>query len=193
MSKPTHIIRFIANEDNRIHIGQLVDTSRDIGLDSVEGKEIKAYKINGTIFSGEVTKQVYTVKQLLSPVSMEDCNYIRCLGLNYRDHAKVRRLLILQPAQSNTTTGRWLRPPQSAHSFHQASNRPRRPLPSRNSRSQGGAGWHIRLRGRAVSRDWQDWARHPRRQGSRLRVGLYMQQRCVRPDDADVDHTMVVQ
>ncbi|ETN41317.1 uncharacterized protein HMPREF1541_03252 [Cyphellophora europaea CBS 101466] len=88
MSKPTHIVRFIAAEDNRIHIGQLVDTSRDVGLDSLEGKEIKAYLINGTIFAGEVTKQVYTVKQLLSPVSMEDCNYIRCLGLNYMDHAK---------------------------------------------------------------------------------------------------------
>jgi 2-keto-4-pentenoate hydratase/2-oxohepta-3-ene-1,7-dioic acid hydratase in catechol pathway len=88
MSKPTHIIRFVANEDSRIHIGQLVDTSRDVGLDSLEGKEIKAYLINGTIFSGEITQQVYTVKQLLSPVSVEDCNYIRCLGLNYMDHAK---------------------------------------------------------------------------------------------------------
>lgn len=88
MSKPTHIIRFVAVEDSRIHIGQLVDTSRDVGLDSVEGKDIKAYKINGTIFSGEITQQIYTVKQLLSPVSVEDCNYIRCLGLNYMDHAK---------------------------------------------------------------------------------------------------------
>ncbi|EXJ95773.1 hypothetical protein A1O1_00897 [Capronia coronata CBS 617.96] len=88
MSKATHIIRFIANEDNRIHLGQLVDTSRDVGLDSLEGKEIKAYLINGTIFTPEVTKLVYTVKQLLSPVSMADCNYIRCLGLNYMDHAK---------------------------------------------------------------------------------------------------------
>jgi hypothetical protein len=89
MPTATHIIRFIANEDNRIHIGQLVDTSRDIGLDSVEGKEIRAYLINGTIFAGEVTNKVYTVKQLLSPVSMEDCNFIRCLGLNYMDHAEV--------------------------------------------------------------------------------------------------------
>ena len=92
MSKPTHIVRFIANEDNRIHIGQLVDTSRDVGLDSLEGKEIKAYLINGSIFSGEVTKEVYTVKQLLSPVSIEECNYIRCLGLNYQDHAKASPL-----------------------------------------------------------------------------------------------------
>ena len=89
MPSTTHIIRFVANEDHRVHIGQLVDTSRDIGLDSVEGKEIKAYLINGTIFDGEITDKVYTVKQLLSPVSMEDCNFIRCLGLNYMDHAKV--------------------------------------------------------------------------------------------------------
>ncbi len=89
MPAATHIIRFVATEDHRTHVGQLVDTKRDIGLDSVEGKEIKAYLINGSIFNGEVTDKVYTVKQLLSPVSMEDCNFIRCLGLNYMDHAKV--------------------------------------------------------------------------------------------------------
>lgn len=89
MAKATHIIRFVANEDNRIHLGQLVDTSRDVGLDSLEGRKIEAYLINGSIFQPEVTKHVYTVKQLLSPVSMEECNYIRCLGLNYKDHANV--------------------------------------------------------------------------------------------------------
>lgn len=89
MPAATHIVRFVANEDSRIHIGQLVDTSRDVGLDSIEGRKIEAYLINGTIFDGEVTDKVYTVKHLLSPVSVEDCNYIRCLGLNYKDHAKV--------------------------------------------------------------------------------------------------------
>ncbi|KIW61309.1 hypothetical protein PV05_01447 [Exophiala xenobiotica] len=87
MTKATHIIRFIANEDNRIHLGQLVDTSRDVGLDTFDGKKVEAYLINGSIFAPEVTSVVYTVKQLLSPVSTEDCNYIRCLGLNYKDHA----------------------------------------------------------------------------------------------------------
>ena len=90
MAAPTHIIRFIAEEDNRVHLGQPTDTSRDLGLDSVNGTKIQAHLINGSIFNGEVTDQVYTVKQLLSPVSQEDCNYIRCLGLNYSDHAKVR-------------------------------------------------------------------------------------------------------
>lgn len=85
----THLVRFIAVEDGRTHIGQLVDTSRDVGLDSFNGTKIEAYLINGSIFDGEVTDQILTVKQILSPVSMEDCNYIRCLGLNYMDHARV--------------------------------------------------------------------------------------------------------
>lgn len=60
----THLVRFIAVEDNQIHLGQLVDTSRDIGLDSVNGVEIKAYLIVGDLYSGKITSHVYTVKQV---------------------------------------------------------------------------------------------------------------------------------
>ncbi|KAL4911124.1 hypothetical protein BDW74DRAFT_172578 [Aspergillus multicolor] len=96
----THLIRFVAEEDNKVHLGQLVDTTRDVGQDSLNGMPIAAYLINGTVFDGEVTKAVMHVKQvapfqhtsqtsaLLSPVSREECNFIRCLGLNYVDHAK---------------------------------------------------------------------------------------------------------
>ena len=95
MSSPTHIIRFIAEEDFRVHLGQLVDINRDVGLDSFDGTKIQAFLINGTIFDGKVTDQIFTVKQLLSPISTEDCNYIRCLGLNYKAHAKVESWQIL--------------------------------------------------------------------------------------------------
>ncbi|KAK5101053.1 hypothetical protein LTS08_004659 [Lithohypha guttulata] len=96
MSQATHIIRFLAQEDNRIHLGQLVDPTRNVGLDSYDGKEIKAYLINGSLHNPEVTKHVYTVKTLLSPVSKEDCNYIRCLGLNYKDHAAEAKMALPQ-------------------------------------------------------------------------------------------------
>ncbi|KAI4134266.1 MAG: hypothetical protein LQ347_001672 [Umbilicaria vellea] len=86
----THLIRFVAEEDSQPHIGQLVDTSADVGLDTFEGKPVRAYEIVGTIFDGEVTKTILTVKYLLSPVERETCNYIRCLGLNYKDHAEVK-------------------------------------------------------------------------------------------------------
>ena len=60
----THLIRFIANEDNQIHLGQLLDTARDVGLDTYEGKEVKAYLINGSIFDGVITDTVLTVKSV---------------------------------------------------------------------------------------------------------------------------------
>ncbi|KAL2800156.1 hypothetical protein BJX66DRAFT_350924 [Aspergillus keveii] len=88
----THLVRFVAVEDNQVHLGQLVDTTRDVGRDSVEGLEIAVYVIDGTIFDGRVTDQVLHVKSLLSPVSREECSYIRCLGLNYTDHAKEANL-----------------------------------------------------------------------------------------------------
>ncbi|KAJ2996956.1 hypothetical protein NUW58_g808 [Xylaria curta] len=101
MGNWTHLIRFIAKEDQQVHLGQVVDTSRDVGKDSVDGVEIKAYLVRGSIFDGKIIPGVvYTVEraidmrtnenriQLLSPISPAECNYIRCLGLNYKDHAQ---------------------------------------------------------------------------------------------------------
>lgn len=61
----THLVRFVAVEDGATHIGQLVDTSGDVGLHSVEGKPIKAYRINGTIYNGQVTGQQLTVQKVV--------------------------------------------------------------------------------------------------------------------------------
>ncbi|PYI05430.1 fumarylacetoacetate hydrolase [Aspergillus sclerotiicarbonarius CBS 121057] len=92
MSAWTHLVRFVAVEDEQIHLGQLIDPARDVGRDLVDGKEVAVYLLDGTIFDGRVTKEVLHVKQLLSPVSKENCNYIRCLGLNYLDHAREANL-----------------------------------------------------------------------------------------------------
>jgi hypothetical protein len=60
----THLIRFVAEEDNQPHLGQLVDPGRDVGVDSYEGRTIKAYLILGTIFDGQVTETILTVKNV---------------------------------------------------------------------------------------------------------------------------------
>ncbi|KAH8548137.1 fumarylacetoacetate hydrolase [Umbelopsis sp. PMI_123] len=83
----THLIRFIAKEDSKIHFGQLVDTTRDIGLDSLSGHPITPMKF-------KVTENQFIVQQLLSPLTRDQCDYIRCAGLNYRDHAKEANLPI---------------------------------------------------------------------------------------------------
>jgi hypothetical protein len=100
-----HLIRFIAVEDEKEHLGQLVHTTRDIGEDFLSGVEIFAYRINGSIYDGEVTKEVMRVNQvrtvlasftvaindiqILSPISQQVCTYIRTLGLNYSTHVAV--------------------------------------------------------------------------------------------------------
>ena len=62
----THLIRFVAGEDSQPHTGQLVDTTRDVELDTFKGEPLKAYEVIGTIFNRKVTKTILTVK------------YVRC-------------------------------------------------------------------------------------------------------------------
>jgi len=47
MPRWAHLIRFLAVEDGQFHLGQLADTSRDIGEDSFNGITIKAFRIEG--------------------------------------------------------------------------------------------------------------------------------------------------
>lgn len=91
----THLIRFVAQEDGQIHLGQ-VDSKAypDLGIASVEKKKIEAKLISGSIFDGVVTEKTMTVAQLLPPISVEETPIIRCLGLNYRDHAREAKMPI---------------------------------------------------------------------------------------------------
>lgn len=52
-------------------------------------KPVKAYEIIGSVLdpAAQVTKTVLTVKELLPPLSREQVGLVRCLGLNYADHA----------------------------------------------------------------------------------------------------------
>ncbi|KAL5589269.1 hypothetical protein FOVSG1_011136 [Fusarium oxysporum f. sp. vasinfectum] len=90
-SKWTHLIRFIAVDDDIVRLGQLVDVTRDVGLDSLENNPIFAYIIEGSIFNGKITDKILQVQQLLSPVDPQHCSFIRCIGLNYKRHAEEAR------------------------------------------------------------------------------------------------------
>lgn len=50
---------------------------------------IKAYEIIGSALdpSAQVTNKILTVKSLLPPLTREEIGVVRCLGLNYADHA----------------------------------------------------------------------------------------------------------
>jgi len=85
----TRLIRFIAAETSRIHIGQPVDASIDVGLAVLEKRPLKAYEITGSALdsNAKVTETVLTVKHLMEPLSREQVKLVRCLGLNYKEHA----------------------------------------------------------------------------------------------------------
>jgi len=85
----TRLIRFVAAETAQVHIGEPVDKRLDVGIAYRERKSIKAYEILGSVLdpAAQVTKNVLTVKELLAPLSREQLGIVRCLGLNYSDHA----------------------------------------------------------------------------------------------------------
>lgn len=83
------LIRFEAAEDGAVHIGQPVDAHIDVGLAFSKSELIKAHEISGSALdpAAQVTDKVLTVKKLLAPLSREQVGLVRCLGLNYKDHA----------------------------------------------------------------------------------------------------------
>ena len=60
-----------------------------VGLAFHDNKIIKAREILGSALdtNAYVTDKILTVKQLLSPLYRDQIKVVRCLGLNYADHA----------------------------------------------------------------------------------------------------------
>ncbi|KIX99413.1 uncharacterized protein Z520_04989 [Fonsecaea multimorphosa CBS 102226] len=85
----THLVRFVAEEDGQTHLGQ-VDATKwpDVGLSVFNGEKVDVKLVTGSVFDGIVTNKTFHISKLLSPISMEEVPIIRCIGLNYRDHAK---------------------------------------------------------------------------------------------------------
>ncbi|KAA8912492.1 Fumarylacetoacetase-like protein [Sphaerosporella brunnea] len=78
------LIRFLAT-DGRIYYG---DAMLPRGVSDLN-KATKARVIDGDIFAAHtVTDRVVSVEHLLAPLSQSQVGTVRCLGLNYANHAK---------------------------------------------------------------------------------------------------------
>ncbi|KAJ5638880.1 hypothetical protein N7528_001270 [Penicillium herquei] len=90
MSTFTHLIRFLA-KDGQIYYG---DAILPTGVTDIS-KATQAKVIQGEIFGQHrVTDQVADVRMLLAPLARRDIKTVRCLGLNYEQHAKESNLPI---------------------------------------------------------------------------------------------------
>ncbi|TDZ14294.1 Fumarylacetoacetate hydrolase domain-containing protein 2 [Colletotrichum orbiculare MAFF 240422] len=85
------LVRFVPRDDaNKILIGEPESDSVDVGAALRDGKEVKAVVWSGSsvLSPGEKTEQRAVIDRVLSPVSAEEVGTIRCIGLNYVQHAK---------------------------------------------------------------------------------------------------------
>jgi hypothetical protein len=64
-SQWTHLVRFLAKEDGRSHLGQ-VDSEKwpDVGLALEAGETVTARLIQGSVFDGVVTDKSLTISQV---------------------------------------------------------------------------------------------------------------------------------
>ncbi|KAI4134921.1 MAG: hypothetical protein LQ347_001129 [Umbilicaria vellea] len=80
----SRLVRFLA-KDGRTYYG---DAILPAGVSDI-AKTTRARVIKGDIFGKhDVTEQVADVRLLLAPLAREDVKTVRCLGLNYEQHAK---------------------------------------------------------------------------------------------------------
>jgi len=84
MASFTRLVRFLA-KDGRTYYG---DAILPHGVTDIS-KATQAKVIKGEIFGKhDVTDEVVDIRLLLAPLALEDVKTVRCLGLNYAQHAK---------------------------------------------------------------------------------------------------------
>jgi len=83
MSRFSRLVNFLA-KDGKTYYG---DAILPAGITDI-GKARKARIINGSpLAKYEITDRVEDIRMLLTPLRREDIRTVRCLGLNYREHA----------------------------------------------------------------------------------------------------------
>ncbi|KAI9705775.1 MAG: hypothetical protein M1820_005023 [Bogoriella megaspora] len=84
MSSFSRLVRFLA-KDGKIYYGDAILPSGDNDL----ARTAQAKVIRGSPWGRyEITDQIADVRLLLAPLAREDTGTVRCLGLNYEQHAK---------------------------------------------------------------------------------------------------------
>ncbi|RDW77072.1 fumarylacetoacetate hydrolase-containing protein 2-like protein [Coleophoma cylindrospora] len=86
----SRLVRFLA-KDGRTYYG---DAILPHGVTDI-AKAVQAKVIHGSVFGKhDVTDQVMDIRLLLAPLALEDVKTVRCLGLNYEQHAKESNMAI---------------------------------------------------------------------------------------------------
>ncbi|KAJ8116811.1 hypothetical protein OPT61_g1848 [Boeremia exigua] len=91
----SRLVRFVALEDGAEHIGEPLDAELDVGAALASGMTVAVRAFTGTsVLSPNVqpTSTILRIARLLPPLAKPEVGTIRCIGLNYRKHAKEMNL-----------------------------------------------------------------------------------------------------
>jgi len=77
-------------------VGEPADSQQDVGLATRKGEKVEINVLSGSsaLSPGLPTGNVEEVGRLLSPLSRDEVGTIRCIGLNYRQHAAEVKMAI---------------------------------------------------------------------------------------------------
>jgi 2-keto-4-pentenoate hydratase/2-oxohepta-3-ene-1,7-dioic acid hydratase in catechol pathway len=72
---------------NKLAVGQALEKNFEVAVKVVSGGSALDY---GASFTGEIK----VIDQLLSPVSQKEAGTVRCVGLNYKEHAAEMKMTL---------------------------------------------------------------------------------------------------
>lgn len=76
-----------SNHADRLIVGQAIEKNIEVSVKVVTGNSALDYDAS---FTGEIK----TIDELLSPVSQIEAGTVRCVGLNYKEHAAEMKLTL---------------------------------------------------------------------------------------------------
>ncbi|KAG9253008.1 uncharacterized protein F5Z01DRAFT_170823 [Emericellopsis atlantica] len=84
----SRFVRFISTDDRQC-CGEPVDENVDVGLAVASGQEVQVRLLDrpSAVDDSQFTGETATIKTLLSPLSATEVGTVRCIGLNFKDHA----------------------------------------------------------------------------------------------------------
>ncbi|KAH6679398.1 hypothetical protein B0J14DRAFT_473007, partial [Halenospora varia] len=90
------LVRFTSKASNDILIGEPTDKELDVGAAIRAGKDVSVNVYSGTsvLSPGSSTDKTETIEKLLSPLAESEVGTIRCIGLNYVQHANEAKMAI---------------------------------------------------------------------------------------------------
>ncbi|GJN81968.1 hypothetical protein PLIIFM63780_005504 [Purpureocillium lilacinum] len=87
----SRLVRFVPKSNpSSVHIGEPTDPEIDVGLALRQGLTVEAATFSGqsVLSPGHRTGNTETILRVLSPLAAEEVGTIRCIGLNYKQHAQ---------------------------------------------------------------------------------------------------------